>query len=525
MNDIRIPPQYNFHNYKGKKKTLPISINSNILPSQFIFRKPTSKIATSYLNIGQKIQNKNHQKNKSNISNNLIKNQYLLINSHLSNNSTIKTNQNLTSIVNYNNLRNTSNSSISYRNNSHSRKNTPAYNKTSKVDNEYFYSQNHKNEKNKNSSLIASKVIEKPTIKNFKFKQNPTYSNIINKNNYIKEFKENFNNKRNVTINENKKNQSYNNGYIGHNKRMRSHENITIPINQKLNYRNKNIPFKKENGSKHIHSISINKIEMNSFLKRSKEKNKNIKKCIIQNQKSYKLETKKIQIPRAEIRIDLNKILQEIKIHKDEIEKEQIKKEKENKNIHRKSNSKSNIKDIILNDNNNDKSIEEVKKIILSEPNVIKHSNTFVNERNNEINKNNNIIKHNDNKEYNELFNDNNLCDLPDDFDDKFDDLNAIVRKIKFNLVIFNKESMFSKKNQMYNNYKESFDYDYERNHFIKFKNLYFSIGKDKNKISERKNYNNISFSTQSGSSCKKVFQNQNTLISPISNKFNINNL
>ena len=121
MNDIRIPPQYNFHNYKGKKKTLPISINSNILPSQFIFRKPTSKIATSYLNIGQKIQNKNHQKNKSNISNNLINYQYLLINSHLSNNSTIKTNQNLTSIVNYNNLRNTSNSSISYRNNSHSR--------------------------------------------------------------------------------------------------------------------------------------------------------------------------------------------------------------------------------------------------------------------------------------------------------------------------------------------------------------------------------------------------------------------
>ena len=57
MNDIKIPPQYNFHNYKGKKKSLPISINSNILPSQFIFKKPTSKIATSYLSIGQKIQN------------------------------------------------------------------------------------------------------------------------------------------------------------------------------------------------------------------------------------------------------------------------------------------------------------------------------------------------------------------------------------------------------------------------------------------------------------------------------------
>ena len=119
MNDIKIPLQYNFNNYKGKKKSLPISINSNMVPSQFIFKKPTSKITSSYLSIGQKIQNQNYQKNKSNMSNNIMKN-HLLINSHshLSNNSTIKTNQNFTSIINYPNYKNNSNSSISYRNNS-----------------------------------------------------------------------------------------------------------------------------------------------------------------------------------------------------------------------------------------------------------------------------------------------------------------------------------------------------------------------------------------------------------------------
>ena len=159
----------------------------------------------------------------------------------------------------------------------------------------------------------------------------------------------------------------------------------------------------------------------------------------------------------------------------------------------------------------------------MSEPNVIKHSNTFVNERNNEINKNNNINKHNDNKECNELFNDSNLCDLPDDFDDKFDDLNAIVRKIKFNLVIVNKENLFSQNNQIYQNFKQEFESDFGLNHLHKLKRIYCSLDKEKNKITERRNYNNLSFSTQSNSSNKKVIQSQNSLISPIISKFNLN--
>ena len=116
MNGIKFNPQYNYHNYKGKKRSLPISINSNILPCQFLFSKPTSKVATSYINIGQKIQKQNHQKTKSNLSNNVLINPYILMNNHskYSNNSLLKNNQNLTSITNYNIKRDNSNS-LSHR--------------------------------------------------------------------------------------------------------------------------------------------------------------------------------------------------------------------------------------------------------------------------------------------------------------------------------------------------------------------------------------------------------------------------
>jgi hypothetical protein len=517
MNDIKIPLQYNFNNYKGKKKSLPISINSNMVPSQFIFKKPTSKITSSYLSIGQKIQNQNYQKNKSNMSNNIMKN-HLLINSHshLSNNSTIKTNQNFTSIINYPNYKNNSNSSISYRNNSNSKK-TPIYNKKSRHEIKNNHNYNFQNEKIKNSSLIASKAIEKPVITNFKFKHNPTYSNINlrNKNNFINEF--NNDNNRYSNINKCKKNnQSCTNSFIPYNKRMLSHENISIPINQKLiNHRNKEIEISKENLFKHTHSITINKIEMNTFLKNSKEKKEQDKKK--QNIKN-KNQKKKNNIPRAEIRIDLNKFLEGIKVHKNEIEekKQEEKGEKKIKGIHQKSNSKSSIKEIepLLcmnkNDEINKKNEEEEKKVILSEPNIIRTTKNIFNE---------------DNELFNELFSNNNLHVLTNDIDDKFDDLNSIVRKIKFNFVILNKESIFSKSNKIYNHYKELFDFEYDKIYSKKYKNDNFSSGKENNKISDRKNYNNISFSTQSGSSCKKAFQNSNTIISPVTNKFDLNNL
>ncbi len=489
MNDIRVQPQNNFHNYKGKKKSLPISINSNILPCQFIFSKPTSKIATSYINIGQKIQKSNHQKTKSINSNNVLMNPYIIMmnnNSRITNNSLIKTNQNLTSIINNNKKIDNSNSISNRDTFYHSRKKTPVYFKKSRQ-NSGVYCYNISKNLSKNNSLLASKPIKKQIIKNFNFNNNPTYSNLVNlikKSNYDE--KDNIN-KRYITLNGNhKKNNKSCNNYTLNNKRMLSHENINIPINKKLENKENNI----NNNNLLNDKQSKSRDNTNRFLKNNSSKEiSGIQKVNVIHRKS--------NVPRADIKIDLNKILNEIKITKEqnEISKKTNSKNEINEN-------KSSIKE------NNIINLDDLNKIALSEPNT---SKIIIKEK--EIN----------NKSINELFNEENLYEIPLNFDDKFDDLNSIVRKIHFDQISLSKETLFSNNNKTYKNFKQIFDSDFESNNLNQIKNIYLSSNKEKNKITDRKNYNNLSFSTQSGSSNKKAFKNQNSMVSPISSKFNLN--
>ena len=79
------------------------------------------------------------------------------------------------------------------------------------------------------------------------------------------------------------------------------------------------------------------------------------------------------------------------------------------------------------------------------------------------------------------------------------------------------------KNNQIYQNFKQEFENDFGINNLHKLKRIYCSLDKEKNKITERRNYNNLSFSTRSNSSNKNVIQSQNSLISPIISKFNLN--
>ena len=490
MNDIRVQPQNTFHNYKGKKKSLPISINSNILPCQFIFSKPTSKIATSYINIGQKIQKSNHQKTKSINSNNIIMNPYIIMmnnNSRITNNSLIKTNQNLTSIINHNKKIDNSNSISNRDTFYHSRKKTPVYFKKSRQ-NSGVYCYNVSKNLSKNNSLLASKPIKRQTIKNFNFNNNPTYSNLVNlikKSNYDE--KDNNMNKRYITLNGNhKKNNKSCNNYTLNNKRMLSHENINIPINKKLENKENNI----NNNNLLNDKKSKSRDNTNRFLKNNSSKEiSGIQKVNVIHRKS--------NVPRADIKIDLNKILNEIKISKEQNE------------ISNKTNSKNEINENkTLIKENNMINLDDLNKIALSEPNTSKI-----------------IIKEKEviNKSINELFNEENLYEIPLNFDDKFDDLNAIVRKIHFDQISSSKENLFSQNNKTYKNCKQIFDYDFESNNLNHIKNIYLSSNKEKNKITDRKNYNNLSFSTQSGSSYKKAFKNQNSMVSPISSKFNLN--
>ena len=58
----------------------------------------------------------------------------------------------------------------------------------------------------------------------------------------------------------------------------------------------------------------------------------------------------------------------------------------------------------------------------------------------------------------NNLFDEDNLNELPDDLDDKFDDLNAIINKIDFGIVFVGAESIFSLESKSYKKFLEKFD-------------------------------------------------------------------
>ena len=93
------------------------------------------------------------------------------------------------------------------------------------------------------------------------------------------------------------------------------------------------------------------------------------------------------------------------------------------------------------------------------------------------------------------LFEQSNL-DCSSCYDDKFDNLKSVVKRIKFNKVIVNCGSFFSKNNSNYLKYIESFKKKFEEGNQFNQDNLNSYYKSDKN---------NISFnSTQPGSNKKK---------------------
>ena len=79
---------------------------------------------------------------------------------------------------------------------------------------------------------------------------------------------------------------------------------------------------------------------------------------------------------------------------------------------------------------------------------------------NNEITNNKKILDNNIN---NNLFDEENLNDLPDDYDDKFNDLYSIINKMNFGNVLLCVEGYFTPEGRAYKKYKEKFDKFYEK--------------------------------------------------------------
>ena len=63
----------------------------------------------------------------------------------------------------------------------------------------------------------------------------------------------------------------------------------------------------------------------------------------------------------------------------------------------------------------------------------------------------------------NNLFDEENLEDLPEDYDENFDDLYSIINKIKFGNVLVCVEGLFTPEGKTYLKYKDTFDKFYDK--------------------------------------------------------------
>ena len=511
QNQSSIIPQISF---KPNKRQIPININSNPYPSQFIYNNKKSHLTNSYITIGKEIYKKQKNNNLSN-----------LIYTNYNNNSQNSINNNLTQF--------------------------------NKISNNSFLNQSILDKK---KLIISSNIVlndykeRKPINSSFLIKYGTKKKSPINSslNKVLKS-----NNK--INMNENSKREKINSHSINKNNNLRNDINslskekkqynyessiVTIIQNKKTNKNNNNKPEKnKENNNKFIYNIQRQILGLkkndNSLLnskKNIKSKNKNYskekkpRKNNNNNQPSNKIinfykknsnsllsnfpknQNSKIQNIKRDNK--LSKLLKyknnqnniTVKNNKTERENEEEKKGKMENNVHLRNSSKflrenTTLLKIIEKKENNEG--EEIKlmnnpnEILAVEPDLPLALDSFMisplrENKENIYNNNNDFINKNC---MNCLFEQSNL-DSSSCYDDKFDNLKSVVKRIKFNKVIVNCGSFFSKNNSNYLKYIESFKKNFEEGNQFNQDNLNSYYKSDKN---------NISFnSTQPGSNKKK---------------------
>ena len=85
------------------------------------------------------------------------------------------------------------------------------------------------------------------------------------------------------------------------------------------------------------------------------------------------------------------------------------------------------------------------------------------------------------NKIINDLFEEDNLDDLPEDYDEEFNDLYSIINKINFGRVLVGVEGFFTSEGKSYKKYKDNFDKFYDKLFLKKRNSVTNSDNKRKN--------------------------------------------
>ena len=112
-----------------------------------------------------------------------------------------------------------------------------------------------------------------------------------------------------------------------------------------------------------------------------------------------------------------------------------------------------------------------------------------------------------DNKIHNSLFDDENLADLPEDYDENFNDLYSIINKMNFSNVLVCVEGLFTPEGRTYNKYKDKFDKFYENLYNKKGNSFVNSNMKPKKRMEGFSATSNTK--TNSSSSKKNVINNK----------------
>jgi len=453
------------NNFPKTKKSNPISINSNPFPFQFIVNKKKHNLAISYITMGNQIQKMQKNKNSNLLS--------------VSKKNTAQTLGNKNLITESNISKYSVNSLISKSSFTNQNCNTQLKISTYKLVNKnnnisdysslLFKSKNiKKNDEKKSANISVNNIIKsnsilkdnlkiynkpysKSNIRNFNLKNTKDFivynfhtlnNNILNEKE-IKNIELTLNNGKNKNkkkIIKNKENKYLFNPFqykINNNCKKEKKFLISSFINNNIKDKTNNNKLNKTNNSNNTKIISkaSTQCKTNNTITSSNKNNANSNFRNIRNKT---------------ISINLNKILKDIQIEKKNnktiIKRNQINLNNQNtsslleiieNNIEKESSHK------LIRENNEEKednSLDSFLSRLIDEKNI--------------ININNN---HHNNKSYNNLFDENNLYEIPENYDDKFDNLHSIVRKIPFNKVLINCGNFFSLTNKRYDTYINEF--------------------------------------------------------------------
>ena len=266
-----------FKQSKTKKKSLPISINSNIAPGSFLFNNKVSKVATSYKNIGDQINTYEklkqlNQKGKAQ-SNVFMLNNFFSVNSLSSKNSQMSNN----SILN----KNTSNIMSSRINPSKNTSNI-LFSKNNLINNLTGYTTctSNRNAKYKTISKDKYNDINNPnTQRNMKLKavkQIRRQKSIVSlvpssKGNKMISFKNSYHTNTIMNVGDNQRMRNYNmsmilnNNYTNDKASPNNSQNIYVNVNSNINKTNK----------------AFNTIRSEGNSVRNKSERSTVKNCVV----------------------------------------------------------------------------------------------------------------------------------------------------------------------------------------------------------------------------------------------------